>query len=159
MRIAGAINVYTPTIEAAKKKTSCPHCGSKNFKLMPTDFETAKCSDCKKNFDINAGGPGSGRKPGFGFGPTPSAKAYKASTAAHALSDKAFKSGSMADHRAAFMAHKTAGALVRDAASRSKDADEKYYLRSTAAEHTASAGDHRFAMQELRDPNGVRYPG
>lgn len=37
-------------IHAGVKAKQCPHCGSKKFKLMPTDFETAKCSDCKKNF-------------------------------------------------------------------------------------------------------------
>lgn len=50
-------------VESAVKK--CPHCGSTKYGLMPTDYETAKCSKCGKNFDINAGGPGSGRK-GFG---------------------------------------------------------------------------------------------
>jgi ribosomal protein L37AE/L43A len=33
------------------KKPKCPHCGSKKYSLMPTDFETAKCKDCGKNWD------------------------------------------------------------------------------------------------------------
>lgn len=36
-------------IHAAKAK-ACPHCKSKKFGLMPTDFETAKCKDCGKTF-------------------------------------------------------------------------------------------------------------
>ncbi|MDE2103383.1 MAG: hypothetical protein KGL39_39445, partial [Patescibacteria group bacterium] len=38
-----------------KEILACPHCGSKKHKLMPTDFETAKCDACGKNF--KAGGP------------------------------------------------------------------------------------------------------
>jgi predicted GNAT family acetyltransferase len=34
---------------AAKPK--CPHCGSSDYGLMPTDFETAKCNACGKNWD------------------------------------------------------------------------------------------------------------
>jgi hypothetical protein len=34
---------------AAKPK--CPHCGSTKYALMPTDFETAKCDECGKNWD------------------------------------------------------------------------------------------------------------
>lgn len=51
-------------VQAGKGK--CPHCGSKDFSLMPTDFETAKCKKCGKNFQVSiqAGGPGSGRHPG-----------------------------------------------------------------------------------------------
>lgn len=33
---------------------SCPNCGSKKYGLMPTDFETAKCSKCGKNFEVGA---------------------------------------------------------------------------------------------------------
>ena len=29
---------------------ACPHCRSKKFSLMPTDFETAKCKTCGKTF-------------------------------------------------------------------------------------------------------------
>jgi DNA-directed RNA polymerase subunit RPC12/RpoP len=36
----------------AVKKAKCPHCGSKKLTLMPTDFETAKCKNCKKNYNI-----------------------------------------------------------------------------------------------------------
>jgi len=40
---------YKPKSSAAKPK--CPHCGSYDYSLMPTDFETAKCDDCGKNWD------------------------------------------------------------------------------------------------------------
>jgi hypothetical protein len=33
------------------KKPKCPNCGSSDYSLMPTDFETAKCNDCGKNWD------------------------------------------------------------------------------------------------------------
>lgn len=36
------------------QKAQCPNCKSKKFTLMPTDFETAKCKDCGKTYDINA---------------------------------------------------------------------------------------------------------
>ncbi len=36
--------------KAGKNYKVCPECGSPNFGLMPTDFETAKCSDCGKNY-------------------------------------------------------------------------------------------------------------
>ena len=32
-------------------KPKCPHCGSSKYGLMPTDFETAKCDDCGKNWE------------------------------------------------------------------------------------------------------------
>src|SRR5208282_2757497 len=35
----------------AAAKPKCPHCGSDDYGLMPTDFETAKCNDCGKNWD------------------------------------------------------------------------------------------------------------
>ena len=35
----------------AKKKPRCPHCGSDDYALMPTDFETAKCNKCEKTWD------------------------------------------------------------------------------------------------------------
>ena len=38
-------------IQAAAAKPKCPHCGSGNYVLMPTDFETAKCDDCGKNWN------------------------------------------------------------------------------------------------------------
>jgi hypothetical protein len=33
-------------------KPKCPHCGSTEFGLMPTDFETAKCAKCGKNWEL-----------------------------------------------------------------------------------------------------------
>lgn len=41
-------------IRARARKLKCPHCGSGEYGLMPTDFETAKCSKCGKNFDGEA---------------------------------------------------------------------------------------------------------
>jgi ribosomal protein L37AE/L43A len=35
----------------ASAKPKCPHCGSSKYALMPTDFETAKCDDCGKNWE------------------------------------------------------------------------------------------------------------
>ena len=35
----------------AGKKPHCPHCGSDDYALMPTDFETAKCNKCGKTWD------------------------------------------------------------------------------------------------------------
>lgn len=32
-------------------KPKCPHCGSDDYGLMPTDFETAKCNNCGKNWE------------------------------------------------------------------------------------------------------------
>jgi len=32
-------------------KPTCPHCGSDDYGLMPTDFETAKCNGCGKNWN------------------------------------------------------------------------------------------------------------
>lgn len=37
-----------PDVDA--NATKCPRCGSTKYGLMPTDFETAKCSKCGKNF-------------------------------------------------------------------------------------------------------------
>jgi DNA-directed RNA polymerase subunit RPC12/RpoP len=37
-----------PDVDSAAVK--CPRCGSTKYGLMPTDFETAKCSKCGKNF-------------------------------------------------------------------------------------------------------------
>jgi hypothetical protein len=37
--------------KTAGEKPKCPHCGSTEYALMPTDFETAKCSKCGKNWD------------------------------------------------------------------------------------------------------------
>jgi len=34
----------------ATAKPKCPHCGSSDYGLMPTDFETAKCNQCGKNW-------------------------------------------------------------------------------------------------------------
>lgn len=33
-------------------KAKCPHCGSSEYGLMPTDFETAKCHECGKNWEM-----------------------------------------------------------------------------------------------------------
>jgi hypothetical protein len=33
-------------------KPKCPHCGSTKYALMPTDFETAKCDACGKNWEM-----------------------------------------------------------------------------------------------------------
>lgn len=35
-------------------RATCPKCGSKKYGLMPTDFETAKCSECGKTFEEKA---------------------------------------------------------------------------------------------------------
>ena len=35
----------------SSEKPKCPHCGSTKYALMPTDFETAKCEECGKNWD------------------------------------------------------------------------------------------------------------
>ena len=47
----------TSAVRGATAK-KCPHCGSSQYKLMPTDFETAKCSKCGRNFQAAAGGMG-----------------------------------------------------------------------------------------------------
>src|SRR5271166_1383907 len=39
------------TGKQAAKKPTCPHCGSSDYGLMPTDFETAKCNGCGKNWE------------------------------------------------------------------------------------------------------------
>jgi hypothetical protein len=39
------------TGKQATKKPKCPHCGSSDYGLMPTDFETAKCNGCGKNWE------------------------------------------------------------------------------------------------------------
>ena len=31
---------------------TCPHCGSGNYRLYAPDFETAKCADCGKTFEV-----------------------------------------------------------------------------------------------------------
>jgi hypothetical protein len=49
-KITGAADLKEWT--QAVKKAKCPHCGSKKLTLMPTDFETAKCKNCKKNYPI-----------------------------------------------------------------------------------------------------------
>jgi len=35
----------------AGKEPKCPHCGASDYVLMPTDFETAKCNKCGKNWN------------------------------------------------------------------------------------------------------------
>lgn len=37
--------------KSAAAKPKCPHCGSDDYGLMPTDFETAKCNSCGKNWN------------------------------------------------------------------------------------------------------------
>jgi hypothetical protein len=37
-------------------QAKCPACGSRKFALMPTDFETAKCRQCGKTWDMKAAG-------------------------------------------------------------------------------------------------------
>jgi len=37
--------------KASSAKPKCPHCGSGDYGLMPTDFETAKCNKCGKNWN------------------------------------------------------------------------------------------------------------
>ena len=39
------------TGKQAAAKPKCPHCGSDDYGLMPTDFETAKCNKCGKNWE------------------------------------------------------------------------------------------------------------
>ncbi len=39
------------TGKQATAKPKCPHCGSDDYGLMPTDFETAKCNGCGKNWE------------------------------------------------------------------------------------------------------------
>src|SRR5208282_6028803 len=39
-----------PNCKLATAKPKCPHCGSSDYGLMPTDFETAKCNQCGKNW-------------------------------------------------------------------------------------------------------------
>lgn len=50
-------------VQAGGKK--CPHCGSTKFGLMPSDFETAKCKNCGKTFQVKAGGAGGMGGPGM----------------------------------------------------------------------------------------------
>lgn len=40
-----------PTTWKSEDKTKCPSCGSRKYALMPSDFETAKCAKCGKNWD------------------------------------------------------------------------------------------------------------
>jgi tetratricopeptide (TPR) repeat protein len=37
--------------ESEGDKPHCPHCSSDDYALMPTDFETAKCNKCGKNWN------------------------------------------------------------------------------------------------------------
>ena len=43
--------VLPPKDIVAAAKPKCPHCGSGDYGLMPTDFETAKCNGCGRNWD------------------------------------------------------------------------------------------------------------
>jgi hypothetical protein len=61
----GGSRPRTAMVKADTKK--CPHCGSTKFKLMPTDFETAKCSKCGRNFQAAGGGAGAGGMGGPGM--------------------------------------------------------------------------------------------
>jgi hypothetical protein len=38
-------------VKQAAVKPKCPNCGSTKYSLMPTDFETAKCDECGKDWD------------------------------------------------------------------------------------------------------------
>ncbi len=42
-----------PEVKAGSKtaKPKCPYCGVSDYSLMPTDFETAKCNKCGKNWN------------------------------------------------------------------------------------------------------------
>lgn len=40
-----------PAIVSKGEKPHCPHCGSTDYGLMPSDFETAKCHKCGKNWN------------------------------------------------------------------------------------------------------------
>jgi hypothetical protein len=70
----GASKIATVKAKTAGK---CPKCGSTKFSLMPTDFETAKCKKCGKNFQVKAaggagggmGGPGMSNTGGSGSNP------------------------------------------------------------------------------------------
>jgi hypothetical protein len=59
--------------ESDKDNPHCPHCGSDDYGLMPTDFETAKCNKCGKNWDH-------GIVPGINDPKTASEKSYGAGT-------------------------------------------------------------------------------
>ena len=37
------------------KHSKCPACGCTKYGLMPTDFETAKCSECGKTWQLDEG--------------------------------------------------------------------------------------------------------
>jgi len=45
------VNDLGPIQFTGAAKPKCPHCGSGKYSLMPTDFETAKCDKCGKNWD------------------------------------------------------------------------------------------------------------
>ncbi len=48
------MNLYstvTMLAQGGASKSKCPRCGSKDYRLMPTDFETAKCNKCGKTWD------------------------------------------------------------------------------------------------------------
>lgn len=46
------MNLHSTVTMLAKATTPrCPKCGSTDYSLMPTDFETAKCNKCGKTWD------------------------------------------------------------------------------------------------------------
>ena len=42
---------FTSSLLQITAAPKCPHCGSTDYGLMPSDFETAKCNKCGKNWD------------------------------------------------------------------------------------------------------------
>ena len=50
-RLAADYGIPEGKIRQASAKPKCPQCGSSKYALMPTDFETAKCDDCGKNWE------------------------------------------------------------------------------------------------------------
>src|SRR5208283_2066992 len=42
---------FQASTKTAAAKPKCPHCGSTEYGLMPSDFETAKCNKCGKNWN------------------------------------------------------------------------------------------------------------
>ena len=42
---------FTSSLLQIQASPKCPHCGSTDYGLMPSDFETAKCNKCGKNWN------------------------------------------------------------------------------------------------------------
>jgi hypothetical protein len=72
---------------AAKPK--CPYCGSDDYGLMPTDFETAKCNDCGKNWEHGIVKGINDPKEAAGLGRRPDYGSKEASGYAAAFNDEA----------------------------------------------------------------------